>query len=45
MSKRKYVKKEKEVEITPIKKEDFDKMLLALTKIKPPNKGENKNQK
>lgn len=38
MSKRKYVKKEKEIEITPVKKSDFDKDLLFLTKVKPPKK-------
>lgn len=33
---RKYIKKEKEVEITPVKQSDFNKDLLFLTKIKPP---------
>jgi hypothetical protein len=42
MSKRKYVKKEKEIEIVPISKEQFNKDLLFLTKVKPPKKEETK---
>jgi hypothetical protein len=38
MSKRKYVKKEKPIEVTEIKLSDFNKDLLFLTKIKPPKK-------
>lgn len=42
MSKRKYVKKPKEVEISPVKQSEFDKSLLMLTKIKPPKKDKDK---
>lgn len=42
MSKRKYVKKPKEVEVTEVKLSDFNKDLLMLTKIKPPKKDNDK---
>lgn len=39
MSKRKYIKKEKEVEVTPISQKEFDQMLKIATLVKPPPKG------
>lgn len=38
MGKRKYEKKPKEVEITPVKLSEFNSALSMLTKIKPPPK-------
>ena len=38
MSKRKYVKKDKPEEVTPVTLTDFNKDLLFLTKVKPPKK-------
>jgi hypothetical protein len=38
MTKRKYVKKEKIVEVTPIDQQTFDSLLKVATMIKPPKK-------